>query len=99
MVQMRVEQNRDGLLVFSDSYYRAWKVYIDGEEGKLYKTNYAFRGVYLTKGSHTVEFVCDSKILKITGTVSLVTLILTQGGIIFILWQERRLATLAGRKA
>jgi len=67
-----------------------WKVYVDGVEGKIYKADYALRGVYLTAGSHTVKFVYDSKILKIAGAVSLVTLVLTLGGLVFIYLQERR---------
>jgi uncharacterized membrane protein YfhO len=43
-------------LVLTDSYYPTWHAYIDGKETKIYQTDYAFRGVVVPKGSHTVEF-------------------------------------------
>ncbi|MDT8318435.1 MAG: YfhO family protein [bacterium] len=94
-VTINAELKQEGVLVLADTYYPDWKVYVDGVEGKIYKADYALRGVYLTAGTHKVEFVYDSKILKITGAVSLVTLILTLGGIIFIYRRERRGAPLA----
>jgi uncharacterized membrane protein YfhO len=45
------------LLVLHDIYYPAgWKAYVDGKETEIYKTNYAFRSVYLEPGAETVIF-------------------------------------------
>ena len=89
-IEINAELKEDGVLVLADTYYPAWKVYIDGVEGKIYKADYALRGVPLVKGSHTVEFVYESKELKLFGSISFITFIITLGGIIFILWKERR---------
>ena len=97
-ITINAELKQEGILVLADTYYPDWKVYVDGVEGKIYKADYALRGVYLTAGSHRVEFVYDSKILKITGSVSLITLILTLGGIVFIYRREGSLAPPAKRK-
>lgn len=43
-------------LVLTDSYYPTWHAYIDGNETKIYQTDYAFRGVVVPAGKHTVEF-------------------------------------------
>ncbi len=46
------------LLYLSEVYYpNGWSAFVDGEEATIYRTNYAFRSVYLEAGDHTVEFV------------------------------------------
>lgn len=45
-----------GFLVLSDTLYPGWKVRVDGKEEKIYLTDYTIRGVFLDKGSHSVEF-------------------------------------------
>lgn len=45
------------LAVFSEVYYPDWKVFIDGEEGKIAPVNYILRGVVLPEGEHEIEFV------------------------------------------
>lgn len=52
----------NGFLVLMDAYYPSWHVEIckdkDSEcsETKIYRTNYAFRGVMVPKGKHYVRF-------------------------------------------
>ncbi len=51
---------RPCLLYLSEVYYpNGWKAYVDGEETAIYRTNFAFRSVYLASGEHTVEFVYE----------------------------------------
>ncbi|MCD4690302.1 YfhO family protein, partial [bacterium] len=51
---------RPCLLYVSEVYYpNGWKAYVDGEETTIYRTNFAFRSVYLESGEHTVEMVYD----------------------------------------
>ena len=55
-IVVTAEITRPCLLVFSELYYpRGWKAFVDGEETSIYRTNYAFRSVYLEPGKHTVE--------------------------------------------
>lgn len=44
------------ILSFIDSAYPGWSVTVDGETVPLLTVNEAFKGVYLTAGSHEVEF-------------------------------------------
>lgn len=46
----------DGILVLNDVYYPGWKVFIDGKPADLLKTNFTFKGVYVSSGTHFVEF-------------------------------------------
>ncbi len=51
-----VNNNHDGFLVFTDSYYPSWHVRIDGQEVPIYKTDYALRGIFIPKGMHNIVF-------------------------------------------
>lgn len=55
-IRIQVNASADRLLVLSDTYYPSWRSTIDGNETKIYKTNYTFRGVVVPAGDHTVEF-------------------------------------------
>jgi hypothetical protein len=46
----------DGFMVLTDTYYPLWRAKIDGKPVKIYLTDYAFRGIVVPKGKHTVEF-------------------------------------------
>lgn len=56
MVTIITENQNDGFLVLTDSFYPSWKVEIDGKRAKIYRTDYNFRGVFLPKGKHGVVF-------------------------------------------
>ena len=47
---------RRSLLVLGDSWFSGWTVKVDGEVRPIYRTNYAFRGVFLDSGKHHIEF-------------------------------------------
>lgn len=47
---------RASLLIVSDAFYPGWRVYVDGRRRELLRANYAFRGVFVDAGEHTVEF-------------------------------------------
>lgn len=55
-VSLETKNKGNGFMVMSDAYYPTWKVFIDGKESKIYKTNHAFRGVYIPKGNHSIIF-------------------------------------------
>jgi len=66
---------RPCLLFLSEVYYpHGWKAYVDGEETTIYRTDYAFRSVYLVPGEHTVEFVYDPPSVRSGLIVTLVGL-------------------------
>jgi hypothetical protein len=49
-----------GLAVFSELWFPHWQVKVDGKPAPLLRADYAFRGVMLEPGSHTVEFAYHS---------------------------------------
>lgn len=57
VITMRAALDRDGILVLTDAYDPGWRVYVDGEESRVYPANALFRGVPLGAGTHTVRFI------------------------------------------
>jgi hypothetical protein len=55
-VVLDVTTDRPGLLVMSDLFTRDWIVQVDEERVKLYRANYAYRGVFVPEGEHRVTF-------------------------------------------
>lgn len=77
---INTSSNQDAYLVVLDSFYPGWKVFVDKKESIIHRTNYNFRGVFLTKGKHVVEFIYSPKSLKyglvISGLALAVSLII-----------------------
>src|ERR1019366_1771650 len=44
------------VLLLNDKYDPHWSVTVDGKPAELLRCNFLMRGVYLTRGQHTVEF-------------------------------------------
>ncbi len=78
-ISIKTSAESNSLLFLSDSYYPGWKAYIDGEETKIFKANYAFRAIVVPKGTHTVEFLYQPKSVHyglILTIVSIITCII-----------------------
>ena len=66
-----------GILVLADSFYPGWRVFINGQEGKILRANYFFRGVRLPAGEHRVEFRYEPRWFMWGLFISIGTLTLT----------------------
>ncbi len=55
-VVMSVTTDLNKYLVFSDTYYPGWKVYVDGKEKNVIRVNLVQRAVEVTEGVHRVEW-------------------------------------------
>ncbi|MBI2028380.1 MAG: hypothetical protein HYT07_02110 [Candidatus Levybacteria bacterium] len=53
---INTENVKDGFLVLGDSFYPSWNANVDGIDTKIYRTNYNFRGIFVSGGKHIVEF-------------------------------------------
>lgn len=56
-MEVRTSSSAAGFLLTSDVYYPGWQASIDGRDTKLYRADYALRGVIVPAGEHTVQFV------------------------------------------
>ncbi len=77
-LKLRIETDKNRILVLSDTYFPGWKVLIDGNREKILRADYNFRAVSIKAGVHDVEFIYDPFSFK-------AGIILTFSGIFFIL--------------
>ncbi len=76
-IELCVSVNKHKMLFLSETYYPGWKVYIDGNEGTIYRANYAFRAVPLNPGNHEVVFVYKPSSVILGGIITLVGIVAT----------------------
>jgi len=53
-ITMRVQTPKSGLLFLSDTYAPGWKAIVDGVPSPVYRTNFIFRSVMVSAGTHTI---------------------------------------------
>jgi len=75
-VTIKTNSDRPGILVLLDQYFPGWKVFVDGEEKEILRTDYLFRGVYVPSGVHTVEYRYRPTTLFVSLAISMSVLIL-----------------------
>ena len=64
--------------VFSEIYYPlGWKAYIDGKESPIIKVDYAFRGMNIPAGDHTIRFEFKPKTYDTANMIALVAGVIT----------------------
>jgi hypothetical protein len=79
------------IMVLSDIYYPAgWKAYVNGEETEIYKTNYAFRSIFLKPGRHQISFRFRPRTFFTGLKISAGSAFLLLAGTGFGLWRTRR---------
>jgi hypothetical protein len=86
-VHIRASAGSPALLVLSDAYTDDWQVTVDAAPARLYRTNYALRGVWLPQGTHDVVFTYRPRSFIIGGLISLSALAVL---IATVIWQRAR---------
>jgi hypothetical protein len=56
VVQIAVNINDPAVLLFNDTFFPGWDVYVDGEREPLLHANYLFRAALVSPGRHSVVF-------------------------------------------
>lgn len=74
-VSVDVTTDEPGYLVLSDAYYPGWCAIVDGQPAPIRRANYAFRAVHVPAGQHTVQFIFDPLIWKVSLAISGLTLL------------------------
>ncbi|GAB1451559.1 hypothetical protein MASR2M47_16150 [Draconibacterium sp.] len=55
-IEIKTGTNFSQLLIYQQNYYKGWKVYIDGTETDLLKSNFTHMAVLVPPGAHSVIF-------------------------------------------
>ena len=58
-IELNATASANCLLVLGEKYYKGWYAKVDGKDAPIYPVDQVLRGVYLTPGSHAVEFDFD----------------------------------------
>ncbi len=88
-----VKTASNAMLFFSEIYYPSWKAYVDGKPAKLYRAFTTLRAVEVPAGAHTVTLRFQSTAFAVGSMITIVTLLLSLGGLALVLIRERRTNT------
>lgn len=86
----KVTTQANGILALSEIWYPAWKVTVDGQAAELLRINYSLRGVAVPAGTHTVTMVYKSASFATGGLLSLATLLVTSGLLVWLQIREKK---------
>ncbi|WP_088834222.1 YfhO family protein [Paenibacillus tyrfis] len=78
-IVVRVNSNKNGVLILNDSYYPGWKAYINGTPTKIFRANYAFRAIEFPSGNSIVEFKYQPLSFTLGLIISISTFLLLLG--------------------
>ena len=70
-IKLRVDAERDCILIFQDVWYPGWRVLVDGVEQSIRATDVGMRAIDIPRGVHTVRMVYDPASVKIGLALSL----------------------------
>lgn len=89
-VSGRITTPRAGVLTSSIPYSSGWHITVNGHAAKAVRTNQAFLGVYLPRGTHRVVFTYQTPGLRTGALISLVGLCWTAVAAVVTLIFKRR---------
>jgi uncharacterized membrane protein YfhO len=89
-VLLSVKTDQEGYLVFADTWYPGWQVFVDGQSAEILRGDYIFRSVFVQPGAHSVVFEYRPQPFYYGAIISLLSLVTSGAATIFIYWRLRR---------
>ena len=89
-LQLEIDTPAPALLVLLDSYSPGWRATVDDQPAPIYPANHAFRAVIVPAGQHSVTFTYAPPLLWIGAWISLGTLVVVAGLLVWLLANGRR---------
>ncbi|HEY9721803.1 MAG TPA: hypothetical protein V6D47_07300 [Oscillatoriaceae cyanobacterium] len=78
-VTLEATLTHPGWIVLSDIYYPGWKASVDGQPAQILPADVAFRAVFLTPGTHRVEFRYASRTVALGFGITMLALLVSLG--------------------
>lgn len=75
-LKFKIENNRPGYVVISDSYYPGWEAYVNNNKSTVLPANLNQKAIKLDRGINEVRLIYNPKSLKIGKVIFLTTSIL-----------------------
>ena len=88
-IDLEADVSMNSMMVLGEKYYKGWKATVDGKQTEIVPVNHILRGVYLTPGTHKVEFRFDPLPFKIGKYLTLASFALFAGMLVRE-WRVRR---------
>ena len=90
-IRLEAEVVKPALLVLSEIYYPGgWRALVDGQQRRIYKTNYLLRSVFLEPGHHTVIFRFQPQTFRLGLGITVFTFVGMLGAGIRAFFRERK---------
>jgi hypothetical protein len=70
-IKVSATASTNSLLVLGEKYYKGWYATVDGKDAQIHPVDHVLRGVYLTPGTHAVEFHFDPLPFKVGKYITL----------------------------
>ena len=78
-ISLQTEAPAESMVVISQTYYPAWRAYVDGLPAKIWRANYAFQALQVPAGHHQVQLHYEDKNLHRGAVLSGLGLLLSVG--------------------
>ena len=96
-MDISVEMTGPGLLVISETYYPAWRAWVDGHEQRVYRADGTLRAIPLTEGVHTIGLHYESTTVRIGALISMLSLLVVIGTGVTT-WRRKRTTMSSGNE-
>ena len=89
-IVVSTDSSTPGYLFLSEMFYPGWKAFVDDQPKRILRGNYLFRVVQLPEGQHVVRFVFDPLSIKVGIGITILTLFVIMGVVVYYLGKRRR---------
>jgi hypothetical protein len=96
LIHLSVSSDRNQLLNFLQSKYTGWKVFVDGGECPVVRSNFMTMSVFVPRGYSDVTFVYENKPVIISGIISYLSFALVMIALSVIWIRENKQYLLVG---
>jgi hypothetical protein len=86
---LQTESSKNGFLVMSEIFYPGWIAYIDGKAQRVMRGDWSLRAIPVEAGKHEIDMRYEPQSFKNGAMISISTLILGSGVIIFLQFKKK----------